>query len=408
MSRRTSFLVAGGILAAAVVLAVLLVSLRSGPPQAPPGNTLPTVGTVAAETLDGPLTVRGSGTVRPRAEIELAPQVGGRVEWMSRSLVSGGRVRNGEVLLRIEDDDYRNAVQQARAQVAQDQVGVLQAEEEARIARQEYDQFVDRRARDGAATDSAAQASGLVFREPQLEAARAALERSQAQLADAELALSRTELTAPFDGVVRSESVDEGAFRSAGQTVATLYASDEVEVIVPLSDRDASLLPGLWELRADDGDAGLPARVAALFGTARFAWDGYVHRAETALDESSRTVNVVVRVPEPFRTGEPVGSTESQEAPPLLVGQYVDVELQGRNGTWTRIPRRALRPGDEVWVVEDGSISIVSVRVVQRSESDVYVLGEIPDGATVVTEGIGVATEGMQVQLREQRTEGTQ
>jgi multidrug resistance efflux pump len=79
--------------------------------------------------------------VRPRAEIDLAAQVAGRVAFVSPSLVSGGRVRAGEVLVRIEDADYRNAVLQARAQVAQDSVGIFEAEEEARIAEAEYEQF---------------------------------------------------------------------------------------------------------------------------------------------------------------------------------------------------------------------------------------------------------------------------
>lgn len=410
MSRRKNALLAGGILVAAVVIAVLLVRMRPQPPQAPAASNLPMVGTVESVEVDGPLTVLGSGTVRPRAEIELAPQVGGRVAWVSPSLVSGGRVRSGEPLLRIEEADYRNAVQQARAQVAQDEVAVLQAEEEARIARTEYRQFLQRRAEDGVAgdpvADSAAQASGLVFREPQMEAARASLERARAQLADAELALARTTLTAPFDGVVRAETVDEGAFRSAGQTVATLFASDAVEVVVPLADEQATLLPGLWALRAEDRRDALPARAVATFGRDRYAWNGYVHRVEASLDEQSRTVDVVVRIPEPFRSGEPVDSSTVEDAPPLLVGQFVDVEIQGREGRWVRLPRRALRTGNEVWAVEDGTIRIVPVRVAQRADGSVFVTGDLAGGTPVVTEGVDVVTQGMKVRLREEAGTG--
>jgi RND family efflux transporter MFP subunit len=408
---RTQLLIAAGILVAAGALAVLMVSLRPEPPRAGPSRMAPAVGTAAAQRYTGPLTVLGSGTVRPRAEIELAPQVGGKVVWVSPSLVSGGRIREGEVLLRIEEDDYQNAVEQARAQVAQEQVAVLQAEEEARIARREYRQFVERRGGDslpaaapdafpGVDPDSAAQASGLVFREPQLEAARASLDRARAQLADAELALQRTVLRAPFDGVVRSEAVDAGAFRAAGQTVATLYASDAVEVVVPLTDEEAALLPDLWELRADEGESTLPARVVALYGRDRFAWGGYVHRVEAALDETSRTLDVVVRVPDPFRTGRPLDSTVVDTPPPLLVGQFADVEFEGRRGTWVEIPRRALRTDNEVWTVEDGLVRIVQVRLVQRVENRVQVVGDIPDGTPVITDGVDVATDGMAVRLR--------
>jgi RND family efflux transporter MFP subunit len=408
---RTQLLIAAGILVAAGALAVLMVNLRPEPPRAGPSRMAPAVGTARAERYTGPLTVVGSGTVRPRAQIELAPQVGGNVVWVSPSLVSGGRIREGEVLLRIEEDDYRNAVEQARAQVAQEQVAVLQAEEEARIARREYRQFVERRGGDslpavaadslpGVDPDSAAQASGLVFREPQLEAARASLDRARAQLADAELALGRTVVRAPFDGVVRTEDVDAGAFRAAGQTVATLYASDAVEVVVPLTDEEAALLPDLWELQADDGESTLPAEVVALYGRDRFAWDGYVHRVEAALDETSRTLDVVVRVPDPFRTGRPVDSTVMETPPPLLVGQFADVRFEGRSGTWVEIPRRALRTDNEVWTVEDGLVRIVPVRLVQRVENRVQVVGDISDGTPVITDGVDVVTNGMAVRLR--------
>ena len=99
-------------------------------------------------------------------------------------------------------------------------------------------------------------ANPLALREPQLNAARAALDRDEARLADAKLALSRTKVTAPFAGFVQEESVDVGQIVAAGQPVARIFATDAVEVIVPLSDADAALIPGLWSLAAGDGNRG--------------------------------------------------------------------------------------------------------------------------------------------------------
>lgn len=407
MDPRKSRLIALALIVGSIVVAAVLLRARPEPPRAPPPLRTPLVGTAEVEAVVGPLQVRGSGTVRPKAEIDLAPQVGGRIAYVSPSLVSGGRVRAGEVLLRIEAADYENAVQQARAQVAQDSVGVLEAEEEARIAEAEYEQFKRRQEARGVGStrgvEAAVEASRLTLRGPQLEAARAALARSEAQLADAELALSRTVLTSPFDGVVRSESVDAGAFAAPGQALARIYATDEVELVVPLSDADASLLPGLWALRdPDTGGNGLPARVLARYGQGRFSWEGYVDRAEAALDEQSRTIDVVVRVPDPFQGGSPMDSAAVvvAEAPPLLVGQFADVEIQGMEGAYLLIPRRAVRPGNEVWVVEDGRIRIVLVQVIQRSESDAFVKGALDPGDRVVTDGIDLATNGMEVRDR--------
>lgn len=391
-SRRNQILVVA-LPVGAILLAVLLVRMRPEPPRSPPPERIPAVTTAAVTPGGGALPVVGNGTVVPRAEVELAPQVGGRVVWVSPSLQSGGQFAAGELLVRIEEADFANAVQQARAQVAQDSVGVLQAEEEARIARDEYERFRTR------AGSSAAQPSPLVLREPQLKAARAALARSTAQLADAELALERTGIRAPFTGRVRSENVDPGSFAAPGQSLARIYASDMVEVVVSLSDADASVIPGLWALGS--GSPRVPARVIASYGARHYAWDGYVDRAPAALDERSRTIDLVVRVPDPFRPGTAVstGGPESpgEDPPPLLVGQFVEVHIEGRGGDFHVIPRRALQPGNEVWAVADSTVRLVSVRVLQQAGDSVFVAGDLRPGERVIVAGISLATEGLRV-----------
>ena len=391
MSSRIKALVPIAILLGMVSIAVILVAVRPEPPRTPPPSRVPTVQTEPVRSLSGPLVIRGSGTVRARAEVALAPQVGGRVEWQSGSMVRGGRVREGEPLVRIEAADYENAVRQAEAQVAEARVGLLQAEEEARIARDEYRQFS---ARTGASADSA---SALTLREPQLQAARAGLARAEAQLADAQLALGRTTLTAPFDGVVVTESVDVGILAQPGQPIATLYASDPVEVIVPLSDESAGLLPGLWSVRAGDGDTRLGARVLTSFGGRTWSWNGFVDRAQASLDEQTRTVDVILRVRDPFGSAVPVDGGDAGDPPPLLIGEFVDVEIDGRSGEWRSIPRRALQTGNEVWAVEDGRVRIVPVRVLQRVDDRVFVDGDLAEGTPVIVGGVTLATNGMDV-----------
>lgn len=402
MSRRRSFLIASGILGGAVVLAAVMIALRPDPPLREPGSQAPFVTTAPAAGRDGAIPVYSAGTVRPRAEIDVAAQINGKVASVAPAFQSGGRVSAGEVLFRIDDADYLNRVQQARANVAAQLVGVLQAEEEARIARAEYDGFLRRRAGDA----PPGEASPLTLREPQLAAARAALARDSAALADAELALSRTEVRAPFSGIVRTEMVDVGQFVAAGQSVGRLYADDAVEVVVPLSDADAALIPDLWALDAGDGDASVEATVMAEYGDAAYAWSGYVDRAEAALDEQTRTIDVVVRVPDPFAGGRAATSEgdgaegeDGRRGPPLLVGQFVEVRIDGAAPErYFTVPRSALRTGNEVWALrQDTLVTIVPVGVLQRADELVYVTGTLADGQAVVLSGLQFATEGMVV-----------
>lgn len=391
MSSRRNRILVVALPLGAVLLAVLLVQMRPEPPRSPPPERIPSVTTMAVSPGNGPLPVVGNGTVVPRAEVDLAPQVGGRVEWVSPSLQSGGQFASGEVLVRIEAADFANAVEQARAQVAQDSVALLQAAEEARIAREEYDRFQAREGVTGAP-------SPLVLREPQLQAARAALARSSAQLADAELALERTQVRAPFTGRVRSESVDPGSFVSPGQGMARIYASDAVEVAVSLSARDAAVIPGLWGFRSGSGGGRVPATVVAEYGARRYAWEGFVDRAPAALDERSRTIDVVVRVQDPFRPGTPLNPGQAgEDSPPLLVGQFVEVRIEGRSGEFHVLPRRALQPGDEVWMVADSSVRRVPVEVLQQAGDSIFASGDFRPGERVIVSGISLATDGMRV-----------
>ncbi len=399
MTNRRRLLTTAGIIIGAIVVARVMILLRPEPPRRPPEPESPIVSVETVVAGSGPILVFGSGTVRPRWEIDVAPEVGGKIVAVSPNLQSGGHVSAGEVLVRIDPTDYENRVQQAQADVAAQRVALLQAEEEASIARAEYEQFSARESRRGNGT---APPNPLVLREPQLQAARAALARAEAQLRDAESVLARTEVTSPFNGRVRNEVADVGRIVAPGQSLGQIYASDAVEVVVQMSDDDAALIPNLWSLQAGDGDRSIPARVTIEYGARRFFWEGYVDRAEAALDEQSRTIAVVVRVPDPFSQGQAVDS-ETGAAPPLLVGQFAQVAIDGLElAEYFILPRRALRLGDEVWAIAAGrQVQIVTVAVLQETDEQIFVIGEFTDGQLVIVAGITVATNGMEVRVND-------
>ena len=394
MNRGKSLLLAAAILLISTGVAYLMVWLKPEPEIRPLTFQAPFAITAPAVVGTGAIPVYGAGTVRPVAEIDVAAEINGKVVWVDPAFQSGGRVRKGQILFRIDDADYRNRVQQARANVAAQHVALLRAREEAQIARAEYAQFRHSQ------TDIA-EANPLALWEPQIEAARAAVVRDSAVLADAELALARTKVHAPFRGVVQTESIDVGQFVVAGQSVGRLYATDAVEVVVPLSDANAVLIPDLWELKAGDGDRRVVARVIAEYGDGSYAWEGYVDRAEASLDEQTRTINVIVRVPNPFTSGTRVEAAGADPGPPLLVGKFAEVQIEGIIPDQYFILRRsALRPGNEVWAVRDDTrLTIVPVRVLQRSDDKVFVTGTLKAGQAVVIGGIQVATEGMVVRI---------
>ena len=392
MGRRTGYLIAAAIVIGAVVLATFLVSLAPEPERRAPPSQVPYVETARIVAGSGSIPVYGAGTVRPSAEIDVAPQVGGRIVWVDPGFVSGGRVAAGQTLFRIEEADYRYRVQEAEAAVADRRVAFLEAQEDAAIAQSEYERYAGR----SGAGASPVPASRLTLREPQLEAAEAALKREEARLAEAELALARTRIKAPFDGFVREESVALGQLAAPGEPVGRLFAADAVEVVVSLSDADAALIPGLWATE----ERAVAARVIADYGGVGYVWQGHVDRAEASLDEGTRTIDVIVRVPDPFTAGEPLEAAGGLLShPPLLVGKFAEVAIEGlAPSDYFQVRRAALQPGNEIWAVgRDGSVRIVPVRVLQRGNDEVFVTGALNRGEAAIISGLQFATNGMAV-----------
>ena len=395
--KRTGYVIAIAVFGGAVGVATVLVSLAPEPDMHEPPSQIPYVNTARIAAGTGPIPVRGAGTVRPGAEVDIAPQVGGRVAWVDEGFVSGRHVQAGQTLFRLEEADYVFGVREAEAALTAREVALLQAREDAAIAQAEYERYAERQPE-----KAPGKPSPLTLHVPQLRAAEAALAREEAALAQARLALSRTAVTAPFDGVVHGESVDIGQLLTPGQSVGRLFSSDAVEVAVSLSDADAALIPRLWQYEAEDER--VVAVVIAEYGDVSYAWRGYVDRADASLDAETRTIDVIVHVPDPFAPRAPVAAAASQDTtPPLLVGKFVEVVIEGLvPDDYFRVRRAALQADDEIWVVRDnGTVRVVPVRVLQRIDDDVYVTGDLEDGLLAVTAGIRFATDGMAVRTGE-------
>ena len=428
-------LISLAIIGGAIVIAAFLIFLRPSPEERPPDQRAPLVQTVPVDIRTGRLTVEGSGTVQAREELVLAAEIPGKLVYVSPNLIEGRAVSRGEVLFRIDPSDYRNQVATARADVAQQGVAVLEAEEEAALAEREYARFQEREERRAAnpfagvdADDFAAQIlppawladaaqsetaeapregapNSLTLRLPQLQAAQAALQRARAQLGDAQLALGRTTVRAPFAGLVRSENASRGSYVSPGQSLAEIVASGTFDVVVPLTQREAALVPGLWDRTGER----IEASVFAEYGGQRYRWQAYVDRADPVLNPETRTIDIFLRVANPMQRGrlaaeQPDGEAGAQNAgaatgPPLLVGSFVQVAIDGLAlERYAAIPIAALRPGNEVWLARDGRLRTVAVDVLQRTDTEVFIRAA-PFGrdAQVIVGDIGVATDGMRI-----------
>jgi RND family efflux transporter MFP subunit len=324
--------------------------------------------------------VRGEGTVRPLREIQLVPQVNGKVVFVSRALVDGGEFKKGDVLLRIDPVDLAVTLAEARIKDSESKLKV--AEEEAAVSREEWRLLYE-------ADPKNKQIPALVAKEPQLAAAKAKLTADQADLQKAKLNLERTEIKAPFDGRVDEENVDIGQYVGTGQALATLFSINQAEIVVPFEDEDLYWfhVPGFTPGDQRGSVVSVSTRVAGR----ESSWPGRVVRSEGKLDERTRMINVVVRVNKPYET-----------KPPLAAGLFVTVEIKGRTlENAVMIPRAALRENNVVWVVnKNGQLTFRKVSVARLTTDAVFLDGGLKDGEMVVISSLKAVTDGMQVRFR--------
>jgi RND family efflux transporter MFP subunit len=283
--------------------------------------------------------------------------------------------RKGDELLRLEDQDYRSAVERAQAALAR-------AEAEHEHSRFEYQRLESLEARQ-LASRSALENAQRIFR-----IAEAALQDARAGRAQAERDLQRTRLYAPFEGLVRRQAVDIGQFVNRGAAVATLYASAEAEVRLPIADRQMAFLNipmgSLGEL--PEGQQPKVTLSADYAGQA-LEWHGRIVRTEAAIDTASRMVHVVARV------------ANVDQTIPLSVGLFVTAEIEGllADGI-VRLPRSALRDGNQVLVVDaDDRLRFRDVEPLRLYQDEVMIRGGLAAGERVCVSPLQTVVDGMSV-----------
>ncbi|QYI99446.1 efflux RND transporter periplasmic adaptor subunit [Thalassovita mediterranea] len=344
-----------------------------------------------AEETDLDLKVRAQGEVRPKRQIIVAPQIAGRISYVSPDFVDGGFIRQGQVLVRLEAADYELAVTRARSGVASAQQALARERAEADLAEQDL------------ADLGIEDASPLARREPQLAEAQANLDSAKALLADAQLALNRTAVTAPFSGRVRERSADLGQFVSPGQTLGTIFATDVVEVSLPLSDDELGRT-GLPLAFAETADNPGPRVVFTtnVAGEPR-EWVGRVKRTAAALNPQTRLINVIAELEDPYGTG-------ADDGVPMAPGLFVDAEIDGRRlENVVRVPRSALRGVDQVFIGDgpEGKLHIRTVDVVYSTDDGAFVASGVEDGELAVVSPIQAAFDGMSIQVVERMPDGS-
>ncbi len=383
MKRSTKVAVTALTLSVAATATLLVTRPQLDPSE--PEPVAPAVRVMHANPGSERMMVHAQGTVSPRTEADLVPEVSGNVLWISPNLVAGGYFEAGEPLLRIDDRDYRYALERANAAV------------DRAVAENEFATFELQRLREMEERNLISPSDV----ETGMRAARvteATLADARAALNQAELDLSRTEVIAPFTGLVRSEQVDPGQFVNRGSAIARLYAVDYVEVRLPIADQQLAYLdiPPMQRGELDESTAP-DVLLSADFAGQHYKWRGTIVRTEAEIDMRSRMVNAVARV----RTTDDAANNPEYVPPP--VGLFVEAEIQGRSAdNVVVVPRSVIRNANQVLVVDDDDrLRFRTVSVARIYGDDAYIDGGLEKGERVCLTVLQAVIDGMRVEVVE-------
>lgn len=390
MAKWKKYLLPPAIIFGAIVVVIILAVNRPKPPEREPMVTAMLVEVIEAQQSEGYFEIRAQGTVRPKTQTTVSAEVGGRLVEVSDQFVAGGFFKAGEILARIDPSDYEAGLLQAQAELASAKATLADEEARSSQAKKDWERIhgTDRQPND------------LVLRLPQLARAKASVDAAQAAVLRAQRNLDRTQISLPYDGMVRTRNVNLGQYINPGMALGVTFAIDEAEIRLPLSTTDRSFLnlPGAGEVGADGPVVRLMADVGGQVGE----WVARIVRTEGVIDENTRLSYAVASIKDPYQR-----NSDGETAVILPMGTFVDGVIDGKSASGLiQLPRSALRGGDTVFIANDrNELEIRAVDVVRATTEEVYVANSIYPGDRVIITGITAPIPGSKLRIRGEPTE---
>ncbi len=458
------------VIVAGAALAVVWMGKSEVPTRPPQRGGAPVVRTAIASSHDQGIRFDVDGVVVPFRQIEIAAQVGGRITYKAENCRTGRAVQQGELLIRVDQSDYQLEVarleeelKQADAMLRELELEIVTADNQIQLTTEQLE--IDQRQLDRnlrlSSTAAASQTELDTARRAELATRntlqglkdnRALLNQRlvrmesgkdlvEANLEKARLALERTEIFAPLDGIIVNENVEQDGYIQAGNTVITLQDTSQLDVTCKLHMRQ---MYWLWQSDPDvlqsaasekiaseksderasderalgaDRDGSLvglvdaydfpetPASIIYQLGPVSYQWEGVLNRYDGAgIDNQTRMIPCRVHVDRPLSVkaigrADPVGP--QAKPPTLMTGMFVKVRITADPPIpLVRIPQEAIQPGNEVWTVVDGKLRRKEVRLATSGEDYVVAYQQedgLQAGDRVVVSPVATPIEGLEV-----------
>ncbi|MGC6425926.1 MAG: efflux RND transporter periplasmic adaptor subunit [Akkermansiaceae bacterium] len=329
-------------------------------------KVIPIVEVKVAQEASAEISLTSEGLVSARRETVINAEVPGRIIFVDPRFEVGGEFQAGEVILRLDEVNFRAAVAQAESTLADAELGLEQEAARGEQARRDWGKI-----------GGGQKPSEMVLRIPFLKSAKARVASALAALEKAREDLSRTKVRAPFDCRVREATLDLGATVMAGTRIGQVYDVSGFEVRLPFSLNDYPLVPEEAVISLTDG---------------KYSWLSQVVRREGDLERATLSAYIIAAVipneENPAEFWNPL--------PGMFVKATVGkIQLPGV----IAVPRAAVRGRDRVAVMNaEGQLEFRTLTIVRSTGDHFYVSDGIMPGERIILTRLELPVEGMKVQ----------
>ncbi len=402
------------IIIAGIVIAILFISLRMPPPMMPHREPSLQVEVLDIKPENIPVSITGYGEVKVLNEVSIASEVSGKIVKIHPRLEEGEVIPKGEVIFQIDPRDYEAAFIEAKATVIQmksslermkrqyeiDKERLKTIQRTCELSVKQYERVKELFEKDKVGTQSGVdqaeqtcnnsrdqreQMEKTVELYPlQIEEAESSLLSAESRMETAKLRLERCTVKAPFNGRIKSESIEKGQYVSPGMSVVTLADDSVLEIQVPLDSRDANKWLPFSDTDNNRSNAWVKGlkkvkcKVRWTESKSHNYWEGILSRV-VKFDEQTRTVTVAVQVDGSEALSINHGSL------PLVEGMFCSVEIPGKTlENVYRVPRWAVSFENTVYIAVNDRLKTVPVEIARSQGEDAYISDGIKPGDRVI------------------------
>tara|TARA_R110000737_G_scaffold53907_12_gene75831 strand:- start:1824 stop:3041 length:1218 start_codon:yes stop_codon:yes gene_type:complete len=362
------------ILIAGILIFVLFSSMKKPPEEKKDVDNTPIVAVEAISLAPMTLQVDSYGVVKPKYETELVAQVSGQIVELSATFVRGGFVKKGQLLARIDPNDYEAALIDAEATMASAQASLETERAQGQVAEQEWKRI----------TNTAP--TQLSLRKPQLAQEIARVKSAQASILRAKRNLERTEIRAPYDAMIDSRNVGLGSFVGMGSMVGKLLGTANAEVRLPVADNQLEFLVAQGK--------GASVNLVGTFAGRETVWSAKIARSEGVIDSKSRMSYLVAEISDPYAL------TEKNNNTPIRFGSYIKANILGIElAQAASVPRYLVENSRVALLDSESKLHYSAVTIVRQDGQNVIISSGVTDGDQLIVSALDYPIDGMKLAL---------